>query len=215
MDIKEQIAVEMDGIRYLKENNDMNDANVVFKVYKKLLEKNVFKTYVGYDYLKELREFLIMSGVDMSLLPDLPPASTYIGPERRVVIKDASGSADLEEASGRVDLEVKKNTVQSKPSPVETKKPPVEIKKPKVEVKNSKIESKKTKKEDSVYKAKYQRAVMLNIVLVIVIILMFVIAARESSKKKVDESKLADRYAAWEEELKERENLIRSSKTNE
>jgi uncharacterized membrane protein len=56
---------------------------------------------------------------------------------------------------------------------------------------------------------------MLNIVLVIVIIFMFVIAARESSKKKVDESKLADRYAAWEEELKERENLIRSSKTNE
>ena len=199
MDIKEQIAVEMDGIRYLKENNDMNDANVVFKVYKKLLEKNVFKTYVGYDYLKELREFLIMSGVDMSLLPDLPPASTYIGPERRVIIKDASGSADLE---------VKKNTVQSKPTPVE-------IKKPKAEVKNSKIESKKTKKEDSVYKAKYQRAVMLNIVLVIVIIFMFVIAARESSKKKVDESKLADRYAAWEEELKERENLIRSSKTNE
>ncbi|MCR5518302.1 MAG: hypothetical protein K6F17_06995, partial [Lachnospiraceae bacterium] len=129
MDIKEQIAVEMDGIRYLKENNDMNDANVVFKVYKKLLEKNVFKTYVGYDYLKELREFLIMSGVDMSLLPDLPPASTYIGPERRVVIKDASGSADLE---------VNKNTVQSKPTPVE-------IKKPKAEVKNPKIESKKTK----------------------------------------------------------------------
>ena len=208
MDIKEQIAVEMDGIRYLKENNDMNDANVVFKVYKKLLEKNVFKTYVGYDYLKELREFLIMSGVDMSLLPDLPPASTYIGPERRVVIKDASGSADLEDASGSADLEVKKNTVQSKPTPVE-------IKKPKAEVKNSKIESKKTQKEDSVYKAKYQRAVMLNIVLVIVIIFMFVIAARESSKKKVDESKLADRYAAWEEELKERENLIRSSKTNE
>ncbi len=198
MDIKEQIAVEMDGIRYLKENNDMNDANVVFKVYKKLLEKNVFKTYVGYDYLKELREFLIMSGVDMSLLPDLPPASTYIGPERRVVIKDASGSADFEEKDApaskpKIEQVKPKNTVQSKPAPV----------------------SKKTKKEDSVYKAKYQRAVMLNIVLVIVIIFMFVIAARESSKKKVDESKLADRYAAWEEELKERENLIRSSKTNE
>ena len=49
---------EKAGIRYIKENTNMNDPDVVYKLYAKLNKPGTFCTPVGFAFLIELQEFL-------------------------------------------------------------------------------------------------------------------------------------------------------------
>lgn len=61
---------EKKGILYLNEQTDLNDMNRVLALYKELIEKKVFVTPVGLDYLKQLRMALIKtSGINKSDVP--------------------------------------------------------------------------------------------------------------------------------------------------
>ena len=47
---------EKAGIRYIKENTDMNDPDIVYKLYAKLNKPGTFSTPVGFTFLVELQE---------------------------------------------------------------------------------------------------------------------------------------------------------------
>ena len=49
---------EKAGIRYIKENTDMNDPDIVYKLYMRLNKPGTFNTPVGFAFLVELQEFL-------------------------------------------------------------------------------------------------------------------------------------------------------------
>ena len=49
---------EKAGIRYIKENTDMNDPDMVYKLYAKLNKPGTFSTPVGFAFLVELQEYL-------------------------------------------------------------------------------------------------------------------------------------------------------------
>lgn len=52
---------EEEGIRFIKERTALNNPDVVLKLYKKLLEQEVFVTLVGMRFLMELQNILLAS----------------------------------------------------------------------------------------------------------------------------------------------------------
>ncbi len=49
---------EMEGIRYIRSQTNMDDPDVVLQLYNSLILKEVFVTPVGFDFLRQLQEYL-------------------------------------------------------------------------------------------------------------------------------------------------------------
>ena len=54
---------EKKGVDYMKSRTNMNNIQNVKEVYEKILEKNIFKTQIGYNFMRELQEVLIKSSL--------------------------------------------------------------------------------------------------------------------------------------------------------
>ena len=50
----------IEGTKYLRQKLDMENPNAVFSIYQNLIEQDLFETPVGYCFLKELRDYLLM-----------------------------------------------------------------------------------------------------------------------------------------------------------
>ena len=62
---------ELEGIIYMKEQTKMDDPDVVLRLYRGLIEKQVFESVVGYAFLYSLREYL--ETIPYIKSEDLPP----------------------------------------------------------------------------------------------------------------------------------------------
>ncbi len=63
---------ELKGIEYVKERTDMNNPKLVLNVYNKIIDKNLFKTPIGYKFLKELQDTLIADeSIDNSMVKNI------------------------------------------------------------------------------------------------------------------------------------------------
>lgn len=51
---------EIEGTKYPRQKLDMENPNAVFSIYQNLIEQDLFETPVGYCFLKELRDYLLM-----------------------------------------------------------------------------------------------------------------------------------------------------------
>ena len=51
---------EIEGTKYLRQKLDMENPNAVFSIYQNLIEQDLFETPVGYCFLKELIDYLLM-----------------------------------------------------------------------------------------------------------------------------------------------------------
>ena len=52
---------ELNAIKYVSAKTDAKDPKQAYLLYNKLLDKELFKTLIGMNYLKELQQFLYMS----------------------------------------------------------------------------------------------------------------------------------------------------------
>lgn len=74
-----QIALkEQKNIEIIKQRTPLNDAKSAYSLYCKLIERNMFKTPVGYSFLHDMREYLVDDlGFDNEDVPtiDIPKSS--------------------------------------------------------------------------------------------------------------------------------------------
>lgn len=52
---------ELTAINFFKEKTDLSDLSTVIKLYNRILARNTFHTVVGYSFLKELQNTIILS----------------------------------------------------------------------------------------------------------------------------------------------------------
>lgn len=192
MEYTELEKKELEGIEYLKENNDMEDINVVLKVYNKLLSQKVFKTKVGKEYLKVLQAKLYESSIDRRSIRPIP------------IIDDEFDESEEQKKN--------KEVVQKKP----TNLPPKKVVAKQASNFNVKVETeqksneKKQEKDIDKYKIFFINSAILNVILMIVIAVMIYIAGSSKNPTIVDyEKKLLDKYATWQQELEEWEDSLR------
>lgn len=53
-----QAGKEAEGVKYIKEKTDMDNPEMVLRIYNKMIQQKLFETAVGYSYLKDLQEYL-------------------------------------------------------------------------------------------------------------------------------------------------------------
>lgn len=64
---------ELEGIEYLKKRTNFNNAESVLNVYNKVIDKNLFKTPLGYGFLREMQQLLIKSpDISQDKIQDIP-----------------------------------------------------------------------------------------------------------------------------------------------
>lgn len=155
----EQLRIER-----LEEKLDYQNYEMVGAVYKKALNNRVFKTPVGYDFLKRLQRIL-----QENPLPDEEVASIPV-----------YGVYSMRESANQ--------TVER----IQASRKPVKKEKPKQE-----FFSRKT-------------SILVNIGLFVLVIIMFVISTTSANPTVLNYEKvLQNRYVEWEQQLSDRERVIR------
>lgn len=157
----ELAEVERKKIEYLEERMDYKQPEKILQIYLKAIHDRVFKTPVGFIYLKRMQEYLLnRPEIPAEQIIPIPLYQTFGG--------------DMREAH---------NPARSRIKPSQKKKEKV---------------------------SPLSVSVTLNIMLAVTIIIMFVITLKADQPNILNyEKTITDRYASWEQELTEREQIIR------
>ena len=88
--LAEKAERELDGIKYIRNNTDMNKPQTVLQLYDRILEQELFETPVGIGYLRELQDYLYT-------IPSIPKQEIRPIPVESIIRKEfvpakASGS---------------------------------------------------------------------------------------------------------------------------
>lgn len=155
-------AAELKKIEYLEARIDYSRPDSILLVYEKTIHERIFRTPVGLQYLKDLRDFLLeQPEMDPQRVPEIPLYNTFSGEVRE---KSAPARNRIRADSG----------------------------------------------EKGGKNAGFTISVILNVLLVLAVICMFTITLRSDHPNVLNyERVLTDRYAQWEQDLTERENVIR------
>ena len=149
---------EQKNIDIIRQRTPLADPNAAYELYCKLIERNMFKTSVGYGFLYELRHYLIDDcGYEPTDIPNIAAVSFKENSDIFADIKRES----LEEKIKLLRLTIKRLTI-------------------------------------------------VIIALVAIVVGMFVVAVINPNVGYVNtEHKVLNKYAAWEEDLTNREQVIK------
>lgn len=196
---------EADIIRYISDRMDLRDPQVALKVYYKLLERKDFQTVVGLSFLKQLRDFCIDSGVApddaiklIGIRKDKKGKLSSFGDENALEIDSAISESTADMENGFEKLDTKINEEFS-----ETER---ELKR---DIQNHISKENKFKAVADHYRTKVKKCYLVIVGLAVVIIVLFIMAITSGNTPFSDTEKdIQNRYAAWAEELAERESVV-------
>jgi hypothetical protein len=86
---------EMESVEYIRANTDLNDINKVLKLYVKLVERKTLKSVVGIEFLVELRNKILSSGI---VTKDNLPGIRIEKPNNAIRVYDDELEYDQEKA---------------------------------------------------------------------------------------------------------------------
>lgn len=189
---------EAEIIQYLRDKMDINDPQIAFKVYIKLLERQNLHTVIGISFLKELRDRIVESGIieDSELKYIHAPQCSFekagtleTGDENALETDNAA-----DEFSSDVNLPDNNNGNSDS------------LKLLNRDLQASKKNEKKMRSVADYYRFKTKQAYIIIGALVLMIIIFFGITVyRGDLNMDSKELEIQDKYAQWDEELKQRE----------
>jgi len=177
---------ESEAIEYICSKMDVSDPEIAFKVYYKLLERQNLHTIIGYSFLKSLRDRILASNIiDERELKSINAPKVDLRP-----LKEGQPGQTGDETSLEID------SLSSDSGPDATGVLP----------KRDKSREKKLKVVADYYRNKYKKSFLVIAALVVVILVLFGITYYRGNMNLDDaEVMVQDKYAAWAEELAEKE----------
>ncbi|MDO4513320.1 MAG: hypothetical protein Q4B72_04720 [Lachnospiraceae bacterium] len=157
-----QANVELQKIHFFDTKMDYTNSENTLLLYKKILEEHLFRTPIGMDYLRRIRQLIIDRGMPEAEVPPIP-VDTFTRMRNRT---DINGTMKK-----RVELT----------------------------------------QTDNVQKA-FRFSLMINVALIAMVIALFVIALTSNNPNILNYKRnLVNQYAAWEQELTQREEALREA----
>lgn len=204
-----QAKKEAEGVRYIKAQMQLDDPEVVLRLYQKLVAQNVFETPIGMSFLSELQDYIQANDPAKKSVIQMP---SHVDPELYLDKTETPDFASEKEAEE--EREARKEAIRQEKENIRKVK---QLEKTSNEAflenqimreKNS-IELKQKKLIEK-YRRRFQVSLFFAIVFAIAVIGMFTITFL--SKDNVNilnyENAIIDRYESWENELQEREAAI-------
>lgn len=84
-EVLKEAKTELEGVEYLRKRTNYSSPKNVLNIYRTVIEKNLFKTPIGYEYLRELQAFLYNH--DEIDKEDILPIPVYIQKSKKTKIK--------------------------------------------------------------------------------------------------------------------------------
>ncbi|MGN1313670.1 MAG: hypothetical protein ACI4VG_01495 [Lachnospiraceae bacterium] len=157
MDDAKQAKEEEGMIKFLEQKLNFEDTTSTLRIYEKALKERIFKTPVGFEFLRRMQQEMLKRGVPEEKIEAISMYQVYSRTE---------------------------------------------------EVKPKRILKKKAKPDKT--KIYLRNSLWLNIVLLILIVGMFILSLIGEAPNIVNyRYRIQDEYAAWEQELTEREERVR------
>lgn len=204
---------EADAIEYLTGKMDVSNPEIAIKVYYKLLDRQNLHTIVGYNFLKQLRDFCINSGIvnDSQIksinMPSSEPHSAKIesyGDEISLEIDSAIDDTKEEVDKGFDEYD---NSAKKTLSDLE--------KKLKRDIQSLQAKEKKLNTVAEHYRLKNRKLTCVIVGLALIIVCLFGLSIYKGSLPYDDvETEIQDKYAAWAEELAEREAAVKQKESS-
>ncbi len=160
---KKLAEAELRKIEYLEARIDYTRPESILRVYDKAIDEQIFKTPVGFLYLKKLQDYLLKQPkIDPERVTPIPVGDTF-----------------------------------------------AEARKKRREENRAAAREREARRRDSA-KMRFQISVVLNVLLAIAICAMFFISFFSEQPNVFNyERAVTDKYAAWEQELTQREQAVR------
>lgn len=183
---------------------DYNNITSVAKLYEKAVQNQVFVTPVGIHYLSRLQQILVEHDRPEGLLAI--PINALTGEEKKPEGKENGENLQEEENIGE------ENTGEEGESGEgnileETQPGTVRLT---ILVENLEKQLEKKDKQMKRIAGRMRKSMALSVILAALIVVLFVIALTGENANALNYKRvLTDRYASWEEELRERENAVR------
>ena len=200
---------ESDIINYIVERMDVSDPQIALKVYYKLLERKDMKTVIGLAFLKQLRDFCIRSGVaDESQLKVIPISDDTDKKGKLSSYGDASAleiDSAISESASEMDNKFEHLDQKIENEFAETEKAL------KRDIQNHINKENKYKNIADFYRAKVKKCYCAIVALAVVIVVLFILAITGKHLPFSETEKdIQDKYAAWAEELAEKEKALKA-----
>lgn len=177
---------ELDAVKYMTQRTENCSLEEAYLIYKKIVDGDLFKTEVGYAYLRTLEEFLLQNGV----------FDVQDGTQEEM--------ADSIQDTTKQSLQEEKKAKKEKKEKKEKKRKLSEIiAEPEKPLPQEAIELNKKLKQTKEW---FKMSMFFNVLLAIGIAVMIYIASTGSNVNILNyETALQDKYSSWAEELKQKE----------
>lgn len=203
-EMAEKAKREANGVKYIRSQTKMDDPEVVFKLYNKLLDKDYFETPVGIAFMEELNEYLhsipFFRDEDIRPVPQSATREELLQSLKQDVRKRAVEDRRIEQtaqsiAAPQIEREKAKKVVAENRVKQEARKKAIEIER-----------ARKEKK----YKTPFMITSFLSVVFGIGIIGMFLIMHYSGNSVTIMnyENEIINKYEDWANELEQREAEI-------
>lgn len=203
-EMAEKAKREANGIKYIRSQTKMDDPEVVFKLYHKLIDRNYFQTPVGMAFMEELQEYLhsipFFREEDIRPLPKQATKEELLQSLKQDVRQKNVASRRTEQAAQSIAVSQKEREQAQKI---------VAKNREQRRARERAIETEKAKNERK-YKRPFMITSFLSVVFGLVIIGMFIIMSVSGESVTIVnyENELINKYEAWEKELEEREAVV-------
>ena len=204
-----QAKKEVEGVRYIKEQMQLDDPEVVLRLYQKLVAQNVFETPIGMSFLSELQELI---QANSSMKHGVISMTSHVEPE---LLHKESGPTDFaSEKEAEEEREARKEAIRQEKENIRKAKQ-MEKTSNEAFLENQVMREKNDiernqKKQIEKYRKRFHISLFFAIVFAVAVIGMFAITFMSKDNVTIlnYENALIDRYESWESELQEREDAI-------
>lgn len=192
---------ELKRIEILDSKLDYENLNSVAMVYEKARANQIFQTPIGISYMLRLQQYLGSNNFDQS---ELKPVSVPMPQTAQQQVEEAVDELQIKAASS---AEAKKIAAIMNGEEDGYKRPASE------EVWKSRVEA--AKEREKKLQGRIRMSVAGNVILILLVIVMFAISLTSNHPNILNyKSKLITRYSQWEQELKDREAVIREKEAS-
>lgn len=205
-----QAKKEVEGVRYIKAQMQLDDPEVVRRLYQKLISQNVFETPVGLSFLSELQQYIQAHESANRSVIKMP---SHVEPE--LFRESEVGDEFATEKEAEEAREARKEAIRQEKENIRKAKQ-MEKTSNEAFLENQVMREKNEiernhKKQIEKYRKRFQISLFFAIVFAVAVIGMFVITF--ISKDNVNilnyENAIIDKYESWEADLREREEAIK------
>lgn len=215
---------EVEGVKYIRSNTDMNNVKLVMKLYLQMMEQGVFVSPVGMQFLKEVREILLQSGeIPAEEIPEVPApvvvAATQsqlqaaVQKERELHFKVETNDGIQKSMGAEKKQQVDRNRSQNDNNldVILSEAEEEYIQKERDAKRRAEEKKSQARQLELTYRKRFHVATFFAAVFLVIIIGMFGITYLNGNSVTIYnyEQKIVEKYETWEKDLNERENKLK------